>query len=197
MALAGVLLSAAGCSTAGLLAEAPPAFAAPAEPVLLADFNEPRRVTNLGTPYGAWDSDPGDQTQFCRARLVERPRVGEQGYSLMIDYDVDSPNPAFNGVWMQLPSLDLSGHVVLSFMIRGDADRGFTRRVKIELKDGSKSATYLLDGITAEWARQEIPLQAFEGMRRLRRLQEFVIVFEDGVATEKTGTVYLDEVRLE
>ena len=186
-----------GCQSLGLTTDVSQSPPAPAEPLLLADFNRPGHQTNLGTPFGAWEADPGDPTQHCTVRLVEEPRLGTAGYSLMLDYDVDSPNPAYCGFWMKLPRVELRQFTTLSFSLKGDPERRFTRRLRVELKDGTKVATLSLDGIEATWKRFRIPLRAFDGIARLRQLSEFVIVFEDREATEKVGTVYLEDVALE
>ncbi len=165
--------------------------------LILADFNREGWWTNLETPFGTWDHDPDDRTQFCHARLVEEPRVGNSGYSLMLDYDVQSPNPAFNGFWMKLPSVPLRDFQMLSFDIKGDPTRDFTQRVKLELKDERHVADYLLDGIRAEWVNMRIPLKAFRNIEHLRAITEFVIVFDDRTVTKPVGTIYLDEVSLE
>jgi hypothetical protein len=165
--------------------------------MMVADFNRSGWQTNLGDPFGAWDRDPEDRTQFCRARLVEEPRVGDSGFSLMLDYDVQSPNPAFNGFWMKLPNIPVREFSTLSFAIKGDPERGFTRRVKLELKGKRRSASYLLDGIEADWVRLRIPLAAFEDIEKIRTASEFVLVFDDQVVTQPVGAIYLDEVAFE
>ena len=169
----------------------------PTATTMVADFDRHGWRTNAGDPFGTWDVDPDDPTQRCRARLVEEPRVGESGYSLMLDYDVESPNPAFNGFWMKLPSLRLHAYHALTFTIKGDPERGFTERVKLELKDGRRAAIYQLEGIRAEWVRMRIPLSAFRDIEKLRAATEFVVVFDDQTATEQVGTLYLDEVAFE
>ncbi len=165
--------------------------------LMVADFDQGGWRTNLGDPFGTWDHDPEDRTQFCRARLVEEPRVGASGYSLMLDYDVKSPNPAYNGFWMKLPNLPLNRFQALTFSIKGDADRDFTRRVKLELKGKRRSAAYLLDGIQSEWVRMRIPLREFRDIEKIRTATEFVIVFDDQTMTQPVGTIYLDEVGFE
>ena len=185
----GLLGALSGQSTSGSALEG----GAPAG--MLADFDHAGWRTNLGDPFGAWNSDPGDPTQFCHARLVEEPRVGAFGYSLMLQYDVDSPNPAYNGFWMKLPSVAIHPAQVLSLAVKGDP-AGFTRRMKLELKSGQRSATYVLDGIQEEWVRMRVPLSAFQNIERVHRATEFVIVFDEDTVTEKTGTVYVDEVAL-
>ena len=164
---------------------------------IIADFDRPGHQTNAGLSYGAWNSDPGDPTQFCRVRLVDAQRVGASGFGLMIEYDVESPNPAYNGFWLKLPEVPLAAFGALSFSIKGDAQRGFTRRLRLELKDRSHVAGFQLEGITAEWTQVQVPLRAFAGIEALRTATEFVIVFDDETVTEKVGTVYLDHLTFE
>jgi len=166
-------------------------------PRVIADFNRPGHRTNAGLPYGAWNSDPGDPTQFCRVRLMETERIGPAGFGLMIEYDVESPNPAYNGFWLKLPDVPLAAYHTVSFAVKGDAPRGFTRRLRLELKDRSHVARFLLDGIEAQWKQFRIPLNAFEGIETLRAATEFVIVFDEETVTEKVGTVYLDDLVFE
>jgi hypothetical protein len=168
-----------------------------ATPQVLADFNRSGHRTNADLPFGAWNSDPGDATQFCRVRLVDTERMGTAGYGLLIEYDVESPNPAYNGFWMKLPEVPLAAYRTVSFAIKGDAQRGFTRRLRLELKDRTHIARFTLDGLDAHWKQVRIPLQAFEGIEALRAATEFVIVFDDETVTEKVGTVYLDDLMLE
>ena len=165
--------------------------------VMVADFDRPGWRTNAGDPFGTWDHDPDDPTQSCRARLVEEPRVGPSGYSLSLDYDVESPNPAFNGFWMKLPAIPVRSFQALSFAIKGDSERGFTQRVRVELKDRRRAAVYQLEGVRAEWVRMRIPLSTFQGIEKLKAVTEFVVVFDDQTVTEQVGTLYLDEVAFE
>ncbi len=169
----------------------------PMTDLVLADFNIEGHRTNAGEAFGAWDSDPGDQTQFCRVRLVESEREGESGYGLMLEYDVDSPNPAFNGFWMKLPQIPIRHYEALLLSIKGDASLGFTRRLRLELKGRSQVARFELSGIEADWKRIRIPLSEFDGIGGLREATELVIVFDDETVTERVGTLYIDNVVLE
>ncbi len=170
---------------------------APAGRLRITNFNEGGWRTAFGDPFGGWDHDPGDRTQYCRVRLVDQPRIGGQGYSLQLEYDVDSPNPAFNGFWLKLPSVHLRDYAALSLYIQGDPDRGYTDRVKVELKDARHVADYLLTGIQGTWTHMHIPLSAFRDIEKVREAKEFVIVFDDHTVTQKTGTLYLDDIAFE
>lgn len=164
---------------------------------MVADFDHPGRLTNLGGPFGSWEADPNDPTQWCRIRLTETERLGASGYGLMIDYDVDSPNPAYGGFWMKLPALDLRGFTTLSLALKGDPQRGWTKRLVLELKDRRHVARFVLDGIEAQWKRMQIPLSAFADIKGIRRVDEVVLVFDDQTVTEKLGTLYVDEIVFE
>lgn len=166
-------------------------------PLIVAAFDVPGHQTHAGDAFGAWEGDPGDRTQSCRVRLVDTPRVGDQGFSLMVEYDVDSPNPAYNGLWMKLPHVRLRDYEALAFKIKGDPERGFTQRVTLELKGNSRVARFLLEGIQSEWKQVRIPLRAFDDIRGLWEATEFVVVFEDQSLTERVGTLYLDNIVFE
>ena len=176
-----------------------PAAAVPpaSTPHVIADFNRPGHRTNDDLPYGAWNSDPGDATQSCRIRLVDTERMGAEGFGLMIEYDVESPNPAYNGFWLKLPNVPVAAFDALSVSIKGDAQRGFTRRLRLELKDRAHVARFQLDGLEAQWKRLRVPLRAFDGIEAIHSATEFVIVFDEETVTEKTGTVYLDDLMFE
>ena len=45
--------------------------------------------------------------------------------------------------------------------------------------------------------RVRVPLSAFDGIEALGPATEFVIVFDEETVTEKTGTVYLDDLMFE
>ena len=164
---------------------------------VLADFNGPLTTSNMGWTFGAWQSDPTDATQFCRIQVVDQPRLGTSGSSLRLDYDVDSLNPAYNGLWVKVPGVSLDGFQTLSIGIKGDASRGFTTRVKLELKGEKRAASYVLTDVKPEWVQRSIPLSAFNGIETLKTVDEFVVVFDDIYATSKTGTIYVDDIFLE
>jgi len=84
------------------------AFAA--NELMIADFDTGDKPNNLGGDFGAWDKDPNDDTQTCAVsfNFGDDPTGNTDGYSLQMDYDVDSPNPAYNGFWTTLEGKDFS-----------------------------------------------------------------------------------------
>lgn len=173
------------------------AAAAWASTLLVDDFDRGEKPNALGGDYGAWNKDEADPTQSCVNAFDKASAYGGVGYSLKLDYDVDSPNPAYNGFWMKLQGADVSAYKKLSFYIKGDTARGFSPKIKLELKNGKEVGKYLLTGITDKWQRVSIPLSSFAGISDWSKLTEFVIVFDDLNSSPKVGTIYLDEIMFE
>ena len=117
------------------------------------------------------------------------------GYAIRLDYDVDSPNPAYNGFWMKLNDLDATSYNTVNFYIKGDATAGFTQRVKIELKDSTKQpSAFILSGITDQWQKFSIPFEKFRRIKNWDALSEFVVVFDDINSNPKSGTIFVDHI---
>lgn len=173
---------------------------APAAPgiLMIADFNAGEAPNILGGDFGAWDKDPEDETQSAEILFNDEVVDGDSLYALEIRYDVDSPNPAFNGIWMKLEDADFSSYENLVFLMKGDSQAGFTEELKLEMKNSrGDSGTYMLSGITDQWQEISVPLQSFRGLRDFSGMDELVIVFEDAVATQKEGVIYIDNIYVE
>ena len=167
---------------------------APREALMVADFDAGVAPNNLGGAYGAWDKDPNDDTQSCKEAYSAPGRDGI-GQCLKITYDVDSPNPAYNGFWMKLEGLDLRSYSKLIFWVKGDSKAGFTSRFKVELKNAKEVSPYYISNIGDDWQMIEIPLAAFAKVTDWSKTQELVIVLEDNQVTEKTGVIYVDDIQ--
>ena len=162
--------------------------------ILVSHFNERENKGPLGD-FGSWDKDPSDFTQACYDSFSPLQKRGEKGYSLRIDYDVDSPNPAFNGIWFKLGGVDLSNYKYLVLWVKGDEKRGFTEHFKIELKNGrGEKGVYYITGIENKWKGFKIPLNKFMGISYFDDMQEMIFVFEDWRVTKKEGTLYVDDI---
>jgi len=166
--------------------------------LVIADFDNGDKPNNLNGDFGAWDKDPNDSTQGCDLTFVEDDALGDKyGYSIRLDYDVDSPNPAYNGIWMKVGA-DATPYTALALYLKGDVNAGYTRRIKVEVKDNfNKASSYILAGITPEWQRMVIPLKSFAKISKsLDKLTEFVIVFDDLNSNPKAGTIFVDHIAL-
>lgn len=167
-----------------------------ARELVVSDFDTGDKPNNVGGDFGGWDKDPNDETQGTQISFEPDDALGDPaGYSIRLDYDVDSPNPAYNGFWMKMNGEDASGYNTMSFYLRGDAEVGFTKRLKIELKDMSnKPSPYIVTGLTDQWKKFSIPFEKFRRVNDWTSMNEFVVVFDDINSNPKAGTVYIDHV---
>jgi len=167
----------------------------PSEVLVAADFDTGEKPSNVGGNFGAWNRDPSDPTQWCKESFDNVTRHGEKGFAIKLSYCVDSPNPAYNGFWMMLPNLDASRYDTLNLWVKGDAQAGYTTVFKIELKNAAKQiGRYYVSNVTDQWQQISVPLSDFKGLLDRTALTELVIVFEDRMATNKKGTIYIDDI---
>ena len=175
-----------------------PSGAFAAKELVVADFDTGDKPNNIGGDFGGWDKDPNDDTQGTQMAFEGDDALGDPaGYSIRLDYDVDSPNPAYNGFWMKLNGEDATAYNTLNFYIKGDVKAGFTKRIKIELKDmTNKPSPYIVSGITDQWQKISIPFSKFRRITDWSSLNEFVIVFDDVNSNPKTGAIAVDHITL-
>lgn len=166
--------------------------------LILADFDTGDKPNNIGGDFGTWDKDPNDETQNVNFDFQDDDAMGNPGgYSIRLDYDVDSPNPAYNGFWMKLEASDATPYNTINLYIKGDSEKGFTKRMKLELKDQTnKPSAYIISGITNEWQRFSIPFEKFRRITDWTAMNEFVIVFDDINSNPRTGTIFIDNISL-
>lgn len=169
---------------------------AQSEELAIADFNEGVPPNNIGGDFGSWNYDPSDETQGCYDSLEpDDYRDPKTGYCLRLDYDVQSPNPAFNGFWMKLKGIDLSDYNTLSFWVKGAKNGKFTKRFKVELKNNmGKRAVYPVIGVTKKWKEVRINFKNTRAIKDWTRMSEFTVVFDDLFTTFKEGTIYIDQI---
>lgn len=163
--------------------------------LVVADFDSGKKPNNVGGNFGAWDKDPEDPSQSCKDTFDSANRYGPKGFALKLAYDVDSKNAAYNGFWMRLNGFDVSGYDSVSFWVKGDKGAGYTTAFKIELKNAkNETGSYYVTNITDSWQNAIIPLKKMKGITDFSGLTEFVIVFEDKVASDKEGIIYIDNI---
>jgi hypothetical protein len=164
--------------------------------LVIADFDTGDKPNNIGGDFGAWNKDPNDTTQGCNMSFDQDDAEGAaSGYSLRLDYNVDSPNPAYNGFWMKFNGEDATAYNTLNFFVKGDAKAGYTKRFKIELKDmTNKPSAYIVSGVTDKWQKVSIPFEKFRKIENWNSLNEFVIVFDDINSSPKKGSILIDDI---
>ncbi|MCM8761682.1 MAG: CIA30 family protein [Candidatus Omnitrophica bacterium] len=163
---------------------------------LIADFNSGEKPNNIGGDFGAWNKDPTDFSQGCNESFDSVNRYGSTGFAMKLDYSVESKNPAYNGFWMFLQNFDASKYDNVAMRVKGDGKIGYTTVFKVELKNAAKQiGRYYVTNITDSWQDIVIPLKDFKGITDFSNLTELVIVFEDRIASNKKGVIYIDDIR--
>ena len=164
--------------------------------LVIADFDTGDKPNNIGGDFGGWDKDPNDESQGTQMSFDTDDSQGDaSGYSIRLDYDVDSPNPAYNGFWMKLNGEDATAYNTLNFYVKGDAKAGYTKRFKIELKDmTNKPSAYIVSGVTDQWQKISIPFEKFRRIENWNSLNELVFVFDDINSNPKSGSILIDQI---
>jgi len=169
-----------------------------ANELVVADFDSGDKPNNLGGDFGSWNKDPNDDTQSCNMSFEADDALGNAaGYALKLDYDVDSPNPAYNGLWMKFNGQNATEYNTLNFYVRGEGLNNYTKRIKLEVKDmNNRPSPYIVSGITESWQKISIPFEKFRRIQDWSALNEFVIVFDDINSNPKQGTILIDHITL-
>lgn len=170
--------------------------------LLICDFDKDGVTEREFTcPVGSWISDPTDPTIKFLEAYDPIYRWGDKGYCLKLWYDIDSPNPAYGGLWVQFkPSatqttLDLSPYRFLTIMVRASSSSvGATSRIKLEMKNEHEVASTELVGITPRWQKFEIPLARFSKITDWTRMKEMTVVIDGDIADKREGLLYFDEI---
>jgi len=166
------------------------------EEFVVADFNTGEKPNNIDGTFGTFDYDPHDETQWCLMEFSEFDVHATEGmHSVKIIYDVQSPNPAFNGFWMKLEGVDITKYNRLRFWVRGDSEVNYTSRFKVELKnDLGERAIYFVKGVTSQWREIIIAFKDTKAITDWTTMTEFTVVFTDLVSTYREGVIYIDDI---
>lgn len=161
----------------------------------LADFDDCQTTDEFGGIMEAWSRDGEDKRSGCSYTFDREIKLGQDGASLRLEYDVSSLNPAYNGFRAKLENRDLCDYEAVMFWVKGDREKGYTERFKMELKnaDGGIGRCLVL-GITDEWKQVTIPFADFKGITDFHAMSELDIVFDEVLATVKEGVVYIDDI---
>ena len=178
----------------------------PGSPLLAADLMvdsfENSGHTDIGTDIGTWNYNPGDPNQGCTIDIVPSKEVmGKEGvetHVLKISYSVASPLPAFNGVYIKLSNGDLTSYDEMSMLVKGDREKGFTTKFKVELKNiKGERAVYLVKGITDQWQKLVIPMEELKVLASISdwtKMKEIIFTFDDITADKRQGVLYVDDI---
>ena len=158
-------------------------------------FDTGETPNQLGGDFGIWNCDPYDMTQGCEMQFSTLEKYGTYGKSLRLIYDVDSPNPAYSGLWSKLKGVDVTLYNQLVLFVKGDEQVGFTTKFKVELKNNREEiGKVTIKSVTNRWQKFAIPFNDFVGIGDWTSMREFVIVFDDQTVNKKAGAIFIDNV---
>jgi hypothetical protein len=165
------------------------------------DFDRPGIQNNLGGNGATWNLDPSDSQSDCTYTLDPQTRRGAAGNALHLAYRLNPNKSSQNGFWMNLKGLDARDYDHLELWIKGDPKQGFAKSLKIEVsqpKPDSPGQTlkggYIIQGITDEWQRFQIPLNMMSGIETWKDLDVLVIGFHSRREKVAQGAVYIDNI---
>jgi len=161
---------------------------APQGSVSLADFDEQPRE-NL-EPY--W----GEPSQGCVLSFDSNREHGKEGFSLKLDYNLNSPNNNLNGYRIRFGEKITNIFDGIVFYVKGDKNAGFTTKFKIIFKSMKESGTYPVTGVTSSWKLVPILFSEVEGISDWSRVNELDIFFDSQTATKLEGAICVDDIFL-
>ena len=183
-----------------LLSVAGPACAA--TPLILHDFERP--VSPMpGVAMSIWTTDPEQSAGRIRYRLTPDGRT-ESGRALYLQYRFNPDATEALGWQLSLPDLDASAYDHLELWIRGDAQTDFAKALKLEFKqplaDGPpgllRQGSTLIEGVTGDWQRFQVPLRWMNGIENWTRLRQFALVWQPRRSSATQGAYWLDDLAL-
>lgn len=159
---------------------------------LITDFeNEEFKNKNIKKIFEWKNCSEEDQGVEIEIEEVEDNRK----HVLMVDYDVESKNSAWNAVWFKLKELDARGYNSIGFDIKGDYEKGIPNQIKIEFHNSSGIFIYRLKNIKSTWQRIYIPFKHFSGFFISKQgFTDLAFMFEDSKVGSKNGRIYLDNI---
>jgi len=169
---------------------------------VIADFNKGEMFNNLKLEIGTWELDPEDKKQGIAVSFDKNIKVNGSGYSLKVEYNVNSEENAANGFWTQLTGIDASPYDHFEFWVKGDAAKGFTTTFKIEFKKTQKDeedleetvkGSYVVRGVTENWQKISIPLNVMNGILNWKDMRELIVSFEKKRVDKPRGALYFDD----
>ncbi len=150
-----------------------------------------------------WTTDPEQSAGRIRYRLTPDGRT-ESGRALYLQYRFNPDATEALGWQLSLPDLDASAYDHLELWIRGDAQTDFAKALKLEFKqplaDGPpgllRQGSTLIEGVTGDWQRFQVPLRWMNGIENWTRLRQFALVWQPRRSSATQGAYWLDDLAL-
>ena len=162
-------------------------------PILwIADFEDPDMPQNTGV----WVHNILDPDQSLKIEIMQQGTARKKaGKVLRLDYDVDSPNPAMAGFWVNLRNQDFSGFDTLHLSLKAGEGERFPGSIALQFTDANNhKAPYLISDIPPEWKEFLVPLKKFNRINDWSEIKEFEIIIDDINARPKEGILFVDGI---
>ena len=160
------------------------------QPILwIADFEDPDMPQNTGV----WIHNILDPDQNLKIEIAQQGTGRKK--VLRLDYDVDSPNSAMVGFWVNLRNEDLRGFNILHVSLKASDGAQFLGNIALQFTDANNhKAAYLISRIPTEWKEFQVPLKKFNSINNWSQIKEFEIVIDDINARPKEGILFVDGI---
>ena len=187
------------------LAEGNRAVAAPrvvvVKRLVLDDFEAPPGARNYGTLDQTLPAKSRGRIQWKRERC-RRSRA--EGQCMRIEYQFGVENPMQASFAIDLGDLDASAYDHVELWIKGDAESGYSRAVKIGFRRPKadrpplmQDGTAIITGISGKWQRIVVPLNRMAGIEEWKHLHTFFVALESRRAgAARRGAYTIDDVAL-
>jgi hypothetical protein len=162
------------------------------------------RVDHFGDTYG-WSAVGGNSGSMNTSTMAYDGTIYHNfKNSLKSTYDVTATSPGWCGHYFLLgggsdgwtaEQCNFSAYTKLTMWVKANSSTENPGKVKIEIANGTATASVYLSGITTSWAKYSIDLSA-AGVDKTK-IKQFNIIYENSQATNKVGTVNFDEVQFE
>ncbi len=170
--------------------------------LLLHDFERPTSPVP-GTIASAWSADPEQPAGRIVTQMQAAP-APRSGRALHLAYRFAPGADDAIGWQLRLPDLDASAYDHLELWIRGDRQAGFAPALQLEFKQTLAGAppgllrrgSTLIEGISTDWQRVQVPLRRMSGIEDWRHLRQFALVLHPRRSTIDAGAYWLDDIAL-
>lgn len=156
-----------------------------------------------GLAMSTWSTDPDQPSGRIGYRLTPDGRT-DDGQALYLQYRFNPGATEALGWQLSLPDLDASAYDHLELWIRGDAHARFAESLRLEFKQPLaggppgllRQGSTLIEGITSDWQRFQVPLRSMNGIADWTHLRQFSVVLQPRRSPVTQGAYWLDDVAL-
>ncbi len=158
----------------------------------IADFEDSEAPKNTGV----WVHNILDPEQGLKMKIVQQDMEQKKTEKVLrLDYDVDSPNPAMVGFWVNLRNQDLRGFDTLHLNLKAGGGEQFPGNIALQFTDANNhKAPYLISNIPPEWKEFQVALKKFNRINDWSKIKEFEIIIDDINARLKEGIIFIDGI---